>query len=473
MEKGPALLALEGGDQGEVAGVEIEVQGAREALEPPGDVRAPAGVGKSLGQGGEEPAGGRRQPPEPLGEDHPPMALVPGRHLVAAETREGDGDVRARHLRQVPVGNRRGIGERLVEGADDARNHRFQIRAHDELVVLGRVALGHGAGIEPLVVMLSPVLVADREGLDRPRGVPRHERDDRSRIDAAGEKGAERHVGHHADPHRLVEEGAKRIDRRRRSPGLVRNVAELPVRLAADLAVLDDEEMGRLELLDPREDGERGGHVEVGQEVIEPGRREPPLDARVAQETLELRAPEELPPGDGEEELLHPHPVPRQDEPPPGPVPDGDREHPAQLLDAARSVLLVGVNDDLGVGAGAEPMPALLQVLAQLLEVVDLPVEGHPRRLVLVGDRLAAGGQVDDLEPAHGEAHPPGLDVEAVLVRPAMGDDAVHLGEERTRDGSPCALVEVQDAGDATHAAWPAFGSRRAGAPLSAARVPR
>ena len=50
-----------------------------------------------------------------------------------------------------------------------------------------------------------------------------------------------------------------------------------------------------------------------------------------------------------------------------------------------------------------ERVPAGVELRAQLAIVVDLAVEDHPDRAVLVADRLMAAGEIDDAQPAHAE----------------------------------------------------------------------
>src|SRR5262249_50886249 len=83
------------------------------------------------------------------------------------------------------------------------------------------------------------------------------------------------------------------------------------------------------------------------------------------------------------------------------------------------------VQGDLAVGAGAEAVPPGFEVALGALEVVDLAVDDDPHRLVLAGDRLLAGRQVDDAEPGVAQ---PGAPVAgepgALSVRPAVGKPA-------------------------------------------------
>ena len=64
-------------------------------------------------------------------------------------------------------------------------------------------------------------------------------------------------------------------------------------------------------------------------------------------------------------------------------VRDRQREHAAKPLETIRSPLFVSVDDNLGVGAGHEAMPASFQLDAEFLKVVDLAVERDPNRFVM------------------------------------------------------------------------------------------
>src|SRR5438552_14050604 len=85
---------------------------------------------------------------------------------------------------------------------------------------------------------------------------------------------------------------------------------------------------------------------------------------------------------------------------PPPRVPDRHREHPAQAGCERLAVLLVQVEQHLGVAARAESMAGPLELAPQLAVVVDLAVLDDVNRPVLVPDRLVAGLEVDDREPA-------------------------------------------------------------------------
>ena len=78
---------------------------------------------------------------------------------------------------------------------------------------------------------------------------------------------------------------------------------------------------------------------------------------------------------------------------------------PRRRLDAVGAVLLVEVDDDLGVAVRARSGgPRRSSSRAQLAEVVDLAVEDDDDRAVLVEDRLVAGLEVDDAQALDAEA---------------------------------------------------------------------
>ena len=86
-------------------------------------------------------------------------------------------------------------------------------------------------------------------------------------------------------------------------------------------------------------------------------------------------------------------------------VPDGDHELAVEHPGHAGAVLLVEVQQDLDLGVGAKDVALGGKGCAQLEVVVDLAVEDDGDGLVLVEDRLLAGGDVDDGEPPRPEGN--------------------------------------------------------------------
>ena len=129
-------------------------------------------------------------------------------------------------------------------------------------------------------------------------------------------------------------------------------------------------------------------------------------------------------------------------------VPDGKGEHAAQVVDTVASIFFVEVDNGLGVAVGAVAMALGCQAFSQSRMVVDFSVENDPDRAVFVADGLVAGGEIDDAQAAHAQAHG-AVGEHAFVVGPAVQHGAAHLA-----DGSGFDLAilrEVDYTGDSTH----------------------
>ena len=135
--------------------------------------------------------------------------------------------------------------------------------------------------------------------------------------------------------------------------------------------------------------------------------------------------------------------VAREEQGPPRAVPEGEREHAAQALDARLAERGVRLEDHLGVALRPESPTARLELRPELAEVVDLAVEHEPEALVGVAHRLPPRDEVDDREPRHAERHA-GLSVDAHVVGPAMAEQVEHRRQEIRRR-------LADEAGDAAH----------------------
>jgi hypothetical protein len=129
-------------------------------------------------------------------------------------------------------------------------------------------------------------------------------------------------------------------------------------------------------------------------------------------------------------------------------VPQREGEHAAKALHASLAPGFPGVDDDFGVGMGAEGVAQCLELRHQILEVVDLAVEDDDDRAVLVEQRLLSGGEVDDRQAAVTESDAR-FEMQPALVRTPMELGLVHAMQEVARD---VAIAEgVEDAGYAAH----------------------
>src|SRR5262249_50787584 len=97
-------------------------------------------------------------------------------------------------------------------------------------------------------------------------------------------------------------------------------------------------------------------------------------------------------------ERFDPESVARGEERLIGLVPEHERELAAQLVQALRPELLVEAQGDFAVRSGAQPVALLLELALDALVVVELAIDHDVQALVLIGDRLITGDQVNDAE---------------------------------------------------------------------------
>jgi len=198
-------------------------------------------------------------------------------------------------LREREEAERREVGERLVERPREVGGVDGLLRIGElELVVLAAEQIGDAARVGELV--RGPRLAeADREGLDRPRGVPRHQRDDQARVQPAREHRAERHVAHQPQPHRLLEQleqvGRVGVVGAHERVGVRVGIA--PVRLARDPGGAGEQELPRLQLPHRGERGQRRGHEAEGEIGVDRGVVEVGRDETARQQALQLGGEEQ------------------------------------------------------------------------------------------------------------------------------------------------------------------------------------
>ena len=126
---------------------------------------------------------------------------------------------------------------------------------------------------------------------------------------------------------------------------------------------------------------------------------------------------------------------------------------PFNLLQAGLAPLLVGVDEDLGVGARAEAVAERLELRGQLGVVEDLAVLHRPQPAVLVGDRLVAAREVDDREA--GVDHPEAaVAVQPHAVRAAVGQLARHREQQLARGAPIGGSEQACDAAHGVVASW-------------------
>src|SRR2546426_2513590 len=126
-------------------------------------------------------------------------------------------------------------------------------------------------------------------------------------------------------------------------------------------------------------------------------------------------------------------------------------------------MVLVEMENGLGVALGHERVSAGQEPAAELAIVVDLTVKDDDLRAILVEDRLPPPREINDAEPSHPKADG-ALQVDALVVRPAMPNRGAHP-PHRGGGGGPGGVC-VYDSDDTTHAK---LLSKRKAAPRNAA----
>ena len=129
-------------------------------------------------------------------------------------------------------------------------------------------------------------------------------------------------------------------------------------------------------------------------------------------------------------------------------VQQGKGEHPVKAIEARFAPFLPGMDDDLGIAAGAKDMTECRELGHQRLEIVDLAVVDDADRTVLVVDRLVASSQIDDGEPAVTEPDPRRI-VETVAIRATMAENVSHATEQAPVGVAAPAIIK--DAGYPAH----------------------
>ena len=127
-------------------------------------------------------------------------------------------------------------------------------------------------------------------------------------------------------------------------------------------------------------------------------------------------------------------------------VPDGEGKHPPEPFNQALAVLLVQVDEHLGITPGDEGMSLGDQLGPQFPEVVDLTVHHDSNRAVLVENWLVAPLYIDDREALHTNRDPI-VTPDATRVRSAMLNRRAHAMYVLRID----AAGEVDLAGYAAH----------------------
>src|SRR5436309_4107613 len=133
--------------------------------------------------------------------------------------------------------------------------------------------------------------------------------------------------------------------------------------------------MTGLKLEDVLEHGPGTGYIAQREVEVERSLLQLARNFRVLEEGLDLGCEGEKITALVDVKRLDSQPVAREQEPLLAPVPDCEGKHPAQVCNAVVSMLLVCVQDHLGVGARSKSVSQRDELFAQVEKVVDLSVE--------------------------------------------------------------------------------------------------
>ena len=129
-------------------------------------------------------------------------------------------------------------------------------------------------------------------------------------------------------------------------------------------------------------------------------------------------------------------------------VPERKGEHAFETVEAGRPFVLVGVQDDLGVGARREDVIPPTELVAKFVSVIDFAVSNEMARSVFVGQRLLTRQEVDYPETPRGESDT-AVTPRAPLVGSAVSQRLTHQLQHASR---PLWLAaELEDSSETTH----------------------
>ena len=131
-------------------------------------------------------------------------------------------------------------------------------------------------------------------------------------------------------------------------------------------------------------------------------------------------------------------------------IPQGEGKHAVEPFDAALALLLVEVDNALGIGAGGEAVTFGLQLRLQLAAVVNLAVEDDLDGAVLVAERLVPAGDVEDAQTGHAQA---GARRGVLPGTPIVGAAMHEGGRHALQQGRDfhCRTLGAGNTEDATH----------------------
>src|SRR5437016_1425759 len=107
-------------------------------------------------------------------------------------------------------------------------------------------------------------------------------------------------------------------------------------------------------------------------------------------------------------------------------IPQGKSKHPAQMLNALLTELLIEMDDYFRVARGRQNMPPAFQLSSQQLVIINFAVEDSHDGPVFVADWLLPSIQIDDAKPPHSHRKV-SLQKRAGIIRAPVVQDLEHV----------------------------------------------
>ena len=281
------------------------------------------------------------------------------------------------------------------------------------------------------------VLEANGKGLERRSRVAANQSDQRRGIQPAGQIGPDRDIRAQADAGGVGQQFVQLLGQlgvRTREVVALLGEAPVPVHRLPHMAVFQRQPVAGRDFKNALKQGVGAARRPEGEDLIQRRRRDAGRFRQQGQQRLDFRSEQQPLALAGVEQRQDADPIPNQQQALAVGVPQRDGELAVQVLHEIVAILLVGMDDDLGVAVGAEPVPRFQQDLAQLDVIENLAVERDPDGPVLVGHGLSAAGEVDDAQAGVAQTDPTvGIEVDAAVIRTAVAQGRQHAAHVQSR----------------------------------------
>ena len=444
--QGALLFGREGAVPEKMGGVGGEQRAAEEALELVLEADLVVGHRPQVKGGERGAAEGRGNGAQGAGQAVREIGVVAAQQLVGAFAAQRHRDVLAAHAGEEPDGQGAGVGAGLVGIVGqlfDGGDH-LHVGIEVELAVVGGVLFGHHAEVAALIE--TTALEGDGEGFQLRGGGLGGVVQDGGGVDAAAGPHTQGDVGDEVLAHGVAEQAIELVLGGLESEIVARLEFQAPISVCAYFPFAPLEPLAGRKLLDAFDQRIGAGNVVEREVVIEALEIQAPLDFGMLEDGLELGAEIEVAAAAAKVERLDAHAVAGEQQAFLGGLPEGQREHAAEALEAGGVPLQQAAEDHFGVATGVETMAQRFKLPAQLGVIVDFAVEDQHGGAIVGGHGLLSAGEIDNLQ-ADGAEGDIGRVIDVLLVGAAMNQGHGGAADAFGIDGAR----EVCESSYATH----------------------